>query len=111
VTLATIRSAHDLAVAADSGLISLPIVTADLELETLPVVEDGAHQTEQAARTLEPARDAFQRIGKAVEEMTTSLAQIAGRAEQIPAGACECSTATATELPSRSGQLVQRPSE
>ena len=40
------------------------------------VVEDGAHQTEEAAGTVERARDAFQRIGEAVDQAVRRQSRI-----------------------------------
>jgi methyl-accepting chemotaxis protein len=49
------------------------------------VVADGAQRTEDGVATVEQTREAFERIGHAVEDMTARITEIAGAAEQISA--------------------------
>jgi methyl-accepting chemotaxis protein len=51
------------------------------------VVEDGAQRTADGAKVVEETREAFQRIGVAVEDMNTRIEQIAAASEQIAASA------------------------
>jgi methyl-accepting chemotaxis protein len=49
------------------------------------VVEDGARRTDDGAAVVEQTREAFLRIGTAVDDVTERIGQIAGAAEQISA--------------------------
>jgi methyl-accepting chemotaxis protein len=49
------------------------------------VVESSAEQTHAGAATVEQTREAFVRIGTAVEDVTARITQIAGAAQQISA--------------------------
>ncbi|HET6867512.1 MAG TPA: HAMP domain-containing methyl-accepting chemotaxis protein [Solirubrobacteraceae bacterium] len=51
------------------------------------VVENGARRTQDGAAVVEQTREAFQRIGASVEDMTERIEQIAAVAEQISASA------------------------
>jgi methyl-accepting chemotaxis protein len=51
------------------------------------VVENGARRTQDGAAVVEQTREAFQRIGASVEEMTERIEQIAAVSEQISASA------------------------
>jgi methyl-accepting chemotaxis protein len=51
------------------------------------VVEDGAKRTAEGAATVELTRDAFERIGGSVGDMSTRIEQIATSAQQIAANA------------------------
>jgi methyl-accepting chemotaxis protein len=50
------------------------------------VVADSAQRTEDGVATVEQTREAFERIGTAVEDMTARITEIAGAAQQISAG-------------------------
>jgi methyl-accepting chemotaxis protein len=49
------------------------------------VVADGAQRTEDGVATVEQTREAFERIGHAVEDMTARITEIATAAQQISA--------------------------
>ena len=49
------------------------------------VVAESAERTEESVGTVEQTRDAFERIGVAVEDMTARITEIAGAAQQISA--------------------------
>jgi methyl-accepting chemotaxis protein len=69
---------------------SIASLIGEIQSETgraVEVVEDGAAQTAQGAATVEQARDAFQRIGVSVEDVTARIGQIAASAQQIAASA------------------------
>jgi methyl-accepting chemotaxis protein len=51
------------------------------------VVEAGAKRTDEGVATVEQTRDAFERIGASVEDMTIRIEQIAAAAHQIAANA------------------------
>jgi methyl-accepting chemotaxis protein len=50
------------------------------------LVDDSAKRTGEGADTVEQTREAFLRIGEAVDDMTARVEQIAGAAQQISAG-------------------------
>jgi methyl-accepting chemotaxis protein len=49
------------------------------------VVAESAQRTEESVGTVEQTREAFERIGSAVEDMTARITEIAGAAQQISA--------------------------
>jgi methyl-accepting chemotaxis protein len=51
--------------------------------KTVDVVQDGARRTEQGAAVVEQTRDAFERIGDSVDDMTTRVDHIAAVSQQI----------------------------
>jgi methyl-accepting chemotaxis protein len=55
--------------------------------KTVAVVEDSARRTEDGAVVVERTRDAFQRIGGAVEDMSSRIGQIAATSQQIASSA------------------------
>jgi len=55
--------------------------------KAVSVVEDGAQRTQDGAAVVEQTREAFVRIGAAVEDMTGRIEQIAAVSEQIAASA------------------------
>jgi methyl-accepting chemotaxis protein len=69
---------------------SIAALIAEIQNETqnvVSVVDEGARRTAEGAETVEHARDAFVRIGAAVDEMNGRIEQIAGAAQQIAVGA------------------------
>jgi methyl-accepting chemotaxis protein len=62
---------------------------AEIQTETTKVVEvvaESGKRTEEGVSTVAVTRDAFERIGAAVEDMTARITEIAGAAQQISAG-------------------------
>jgi methyl-accepting chemotaxis protein len=57
--------------------------------KAVEVVERGAERTSGGAATVEQAREAFMRIGSAVDDMTARIEQIATAAQQVVAGAVQ----------------------
>jgi methyl-accepting chemotaxis protein len=55
--------------------------------KAVTVVQDGAQRTQDGAAVVEQTREAFVRIGSAVEDMTTRIEQIAAVSQQIAASA------------------------
>jgi methyl-accepting chemotaxis protein len=53
--------------------------------KAVEVVEDGARRTDDGAAVVEQTREAFVRIGTAVEDVNERIGQIAGAAQQISA--------------------------
>jgi methyl-accepting chemotaxis protein len=71
-----------------AGEISGLIETIQAETQrAVALVGDSARRTEDGATTVEQTRDAFLRIGNAVDDMTARVTDIAGAAEQMSAGA------------------------
>ena len=69
---------------------SIASLVEEIQAETaqaVSVVEDGAVRSDEGAATVEQARDAFQRIGESVEDMTGRVEAIAAAVQQIAAGA------------------------
>jgi methyl-accepting chemotaxis protein len=69
---------------------SIASLIGEIQTETglaVAVVENGAALSEQGAATVELARDAFQRIGGSVENVTERVGKIAGAVQQIAASA------------------------
>jgi methyl-accepting chemotaxis protein len=56
------------------------------------VVADGAQRTEDGVATVEQTREAFERIGAAVGDMTARITEIAGAAQQISAETTQMET-------------------
>jgi methyl-accepting chemotaxis protein len=54
---------------------------------TVGVVQEGARRTDEGASVVEHTRQAFERIGAAVEDMTARIEQIAAASEKTAAGA------------------------
>jgi len=74
-----------------SGLIS------EIQSETahvVEIVEDGAQRTDESARVVEQARDAFVRIGENVSAMTSRIEQILTATSEVAAVAEQASAAT-----------------
>ncbi len=55
--------------------------------KTVAVVQDGARRTDEGASVVEQTRQAFERIGAAVEDMTARVEVIAAISEQTASGA------------------------
>ncbi|MBV9604013.1 MAG: methyl-accepting chemotaxis protein [Solirubrobacterales bacterium] len=55
--------------------------------KTVAVVQEGAKRTDDGAGVVEQTREAFERIGAAVEDMTARVEQIAAASEETAAGA------------------------
>jgi methyl-accepting chemotaxis protein len=55
--------------------------------KTVAVVQEGAQRTDDGTSVVEQTREAFERIGVAVEDMTSRIEQIAASSEQTSAGA------------------------
>ena len=55
--------------------------------KTVAVVQEGAQRTDDGASVVEQTRQAFERIGVAVEDMTARVEQIAAASEETAAGA------------------------
>jgi methyl-accepting chemotaxis protein len=55
--------------------------------KAVAVVEDGAQRTQDGAAVVEQTREAFVRIGSAVDDMTSRIEQIAAVSQQIAASA------------------------
>jgi methyl-accepting chemotaxis protein len=71
-----------------AGEISGLIETIQAETRrAVGLVGDSARRTEDGAATVEQTREAFLRIGNAVDDMTARVTEIAGAAEQMSAGA------------------------
>ncbi len=69
---------------------SISELIEEIQAETgraVTVVESGAEQTAEGAATVEQARDAFDRIGRAVDDMTGRVGQIADAVKQISGAA------------------------
>jgi methyl-accepting chemotaxis protein len=74
-----------------SGLIT------EIQSETahvVEIVEDGAQRTDESARVVEQARDAFVRIGENVSDMTSRIEQILTATSEVAAVAEQASAAT-----------------
>ena len=74
-----------------SGLIT------EIQSETahvVEIVEDGAQRTDESARVVEQARDAFVRIGENVGDMTSRIEQILTATSEVAAVAEQASAAT-----------------
>jgi methyl-accepting chemotaxis protein len=69
---------------------SIAALIGEIQADTglaVEVVENGAARSEEGAATVELARDAFQRIGGSVENVTERVDKIAGAVQQIAASA------------------------
>ncbi len=55
----------------------------DETANTVDVVQDGARRTEEGVAVVEQTREAFERIGGSVEDMTSRVEQIAALSQQI----------------------------
>jgi methyl-accepting chemotaxis protein len=70
-----------------AGEISTLVETIQAETNrVVTLVDDSAKRTGEGADTVDQTREAFVRIGEAVDDMTTRVDQIAGAAQQISAG-------------------------
>ncbi|HWT92565.1 MAG TPA: methyl-accepting chemotaxis protein [Solirubrobacteraceae bacterium] len=68
---------------------SIASLVGEIQAETsaaVTVVEEGAARSQQSAATVDVARDAFERIGESVDDVTGRVAAIADAAQRIAAG-------------------------
>jgi methyl-accepting chemotaxis protein len=75
-----------LAEESQSAAAEISNLISEMQTEThkvVGVVADGAQRTEDGVTTVEQTRDAFERIGEAVENMNGRVAEIAAAVEQI----------------------------
>ncbi|QEC49174.1 methyl-accepting chemotaxis protein [Baekduia soli] len=75
-----------------SAAASIAALITDIQAETarvVEIVEDGGRRTEQGSAVVGEARDAFERIGGAVDDVTARVGAIAAAVEQIAAAARE----------------------
>jgi methyl-accepting chemotaxis protein len=80
---------------------SISSLIGEIQAETgraVEVVEDGAARTAHGAATVEQARDAFDRIGGSVEDVTVRVGQIAAAVQEI--------AASATQMGHRMGEVA-----
>ncbi|MCW3003484.1 MAG: methyl-accepting chemotaxis protein [Conexibacter sp.] len=80
---------------------SISSLIGEIQAETgraVEVVEDGATRTAHGAATVEQARDAFDRIGGSVEDVTVRVGQIAAAVQEI--------AASATQMGHRMGEVA-----
>jgi methyl-accepting chemotaxis protein len=71
---------------------SIASLIGEIQSETgraVEVVEDGATRTAHGAATVEQARDAFDRIGGSVEDVTVRVGQIAAAVQEIASSAAK----------------------
>ncbi len=79
-----------LAEESQSAARSIAELIREIQTETgraVEVVEDGGRRTNEGAATVEQARDAFERIGGSVDDVTSRVSQIAASVQQIAASA------------------------
>jgi methyl-accepting chemotaxis protein len=84
------REVRKLAEQSRSAAQSIVALSGEIQAETeraVEVVEDGAAHTAHGVATVEQARDAFQRIGASVDDVTGRAGHIAGSMQQIAASA------------------------
>jgi methyl-accepting chemotaxis protein len=87
------RSVRDSSAAVTGAIDQLATISeliAAIQQETdkaVGVAQDGAQRTEQGAAVVEQTREAFQRIGLAVDDVTARVQEIAASSQQIGASA------------------------